>query len=58
MHFGSDRSPTGLGGCHGYGVSSAAFNNPVQNLTIEEARRNARATIIGLRPGTLDAALS
>ncbi|MCW1427837.1 SDR family NAD(P)-dependent oxidoreductase [Novosphingobium sp. JCM 18896] len=47
-----------LGGWHGYRASKAALNMLVRNLAIEEARRNARAIIVALHPGTVDTALS
>ena len=47
-----------LGGWHGYRASKAALNMLVRNLAIEEARRNPRAIIVALHPGTVDTALS
>lgn len=47
-----------LGGWHGYRASKAALNMLVRNLAIEEARRNPRAIIVSLHPGTVDTALS
>ncbi|MBY8820738.1 SDR family NAD(P)-dependent oxidoreductase [Sphingomonas colocasiae] len=47
-----------LGGWHGYRASKAALNMLVRNLAIEERRRNDRAIVVGLHPGTVDTALS
>jgi NAD(P)-dependent dehydrogenase (short-subunit alcohol dehydrogenase family) len=47
-----------LGGWHGYRASKAALNMLVRNLAIEERRRNARAIVVALHPGTVDTALS
>ncbi|AHE57469.1 SDR family NAD(P)-dependent oxidoreductase [Sphingomonas sanxanigenens] len=47
-----------LGGWHGYRASKAALNMIVRNLAIEERRRNDRAIVVGLHPGTVDTALS
>lgn len=47
-----------LGGWHGYRASKAALNMLVRNLSIEERRRNDRAIIVTLHPGTVDTALS
>ena len=47
-----------LGGWHGYRASKAALNMLVRNLAIEEQRRNARAIVVALHPGTVDTALS
>ena len=47
-----------LGGWHGYRASKAALNMLVRTLAIEERRRNARAVIVALHPGTVDTALS
>jgi NAD(P)-dependent dehydrogenase (short-subunit alcohol dehydrogenase family) len=47
-----------LGGWHGYRASKAALNMIVRNLAIEERRRNARAIVVALHPGTVDTALS
>lgn len=47
-----------LGGWHGYRASKAALNMLVRNLAIEEQRRNARAIVVALDPGTVDTALS
>ncbi len=47
-----------LGGWHGYRASKAALNMIVRNLAIEERRRNDRAIVVALHPGTVDTALS
>jgi len=47
-----------LGGWYGYRASKAALNMLVRNIAIEERRRNARAIIVALHPGTVDTALS
>jgi NAD(P)-dependent dehydrogenase (short-subunit alcohol dehydrogenase family) len=47
-----------LGGWHGYRASKAALNMLVRNLAIEERRRNDRAIVVSLHPGTVDTALS
>src|SRR5690606_619779 len=47
-----------LGGWHGYRASKAALNMLVRNLAIEERRRNPRAIVVALHPGTVDTALS
>ncbi|MDT7535353.1 SDR family NAD(P)-dependent oxidoreductase [Sphingobium sp. SA2] len=47
-----------LGGWHGYRASKAALNMLVRNLAIEERRRNDRAIVVTLHPGTVDTALS
>lgn len=51
-------SDNGLGGWHGYRASKAALNMLVRNLAIEERRRNGRAIVVALHPGTVDTALS
>ena len=47
-----------LGGWHGYRASKAALNMLVRNLAIEERRRNDRAIVVTLHPGTVATALS
>lgn len=47
-----------LGGWHGYRASKAALNMLVRNLAIGERRRNDRAIVVALHPGTVDTALS
>jgi NAD(P)-dependent dehydrogenase (short-subunit alcohol dehydrogenase family) len=47
-----------LGGWHGYRASKAALNMLVRTLAIEERRRNERAIVAALHPGTVDTALS
>ena len=47
-----------LGGWYGYRASKAALNMLVRNIAIEERRRNDRAIVVALHPGTVDTALS
>jgi NAD(P)-dependent dehydrogenase (short-subunit alcohol dehydrogenase family) len=47
-----------LGGWHGYRASKAALNMLVRTMAIEERRRNDRAIVVALHPGTVDTALS
>jgi NAD(P)-dependent dehydrogenase (short-subunit alcohol dehydrogenase family) len=47
-----------LGGWHGYRAAKAALNMLVRNFAIEERRRNDRAIVVALHPGTVDTALS
>ena len=47
-----------LGGWHGYRASKAALNMLIRNLAIEDRRRNDRAIIVALHPGTVDTGLS
>lgn len=47
-----------LGGWYGYRASKAALNMLVRSLAIEERRRNDRAIVVALHPGTVDTALS
>jgi NAD(P)-dependent dehydrogenase (short-subunit alcohol dehydrogenase family) len=47
-----------MGGWYGYRASKAALNMLVRTLAIEERRRNGRAIVVGLHPGTVDTALS
>ncbi|AMK20111.1 MULTISPECIES: SDR family NAD(P)-dependent oxidoreductase [Sphingobium] len=47
-----------LGGWHGYRASKAALNMLVRTLAIEERRRNDRAIVVALHPGTVNTALS
>lgn len=47
-----------MGGWHGYRASKAALNMLIRNLAIEERRRNDRAIVVALHPGTVDTALS
>lgn len=47
-----------VGGWHGYRASKAALNMLVRTLAIEERRRNDRAIVVTLHPGTVDTALS
>ena len=47
-----------LGGWHGYRASKAALNMMIRTLAIEERRRNDRAIVVALHPGTVDTPLS
>lgn len=47
-----------LGGWYGYRASKAALNMMIRNLAIEHKRKNDRAIIVGLHPGTVDTPLS
>ncbi|WP_010186934.1 SDR family oxidoreductase [Sphingomonas sp. PAMC 26605] len=47
-----------MGGWHGYRASKAALNMLVRTIAIEEKRRNDRAIVVTLHPGTVDTALS
>ena len=47
-----------LGGWYAYRASKAALNMVIKNAAIEVARRNKRAVIVGLHPGTVDSPLS
>lgn len=47
-----------LGGWHGYRAAKAALNMLVRTLAIEEQRRNKRAIVVSLHPGTVDTELS
>jgi NAD(P)-dependent dehydrogenase (short-subunit alcohol dehydrogenase family) len=47
-----------LGGWYGYRASKAALNMLVCTLAIEEKRRNDRALVVALHPGTVDTDLS
>ena len=47
-----------LGGWYGYRASKAALNMLVRTLAIEEVRRNNRAIVVALHPGTVDTMLS
>ena len=47
-----------LGGWYGYRASKAALNMLVRTLAIEEKRRNDRAIVVALHPGTVDTDLS
>ncbi|CAN5257612.1 SDR family oxidoreductase [soil metagenome] len=47
-----------LGGWHSYRASKAALNMLVRTIAIEERRRNDRAIVVTLHPGTVDTALS
>lgn len=47
-----------LGGWYGYRASKAALNMLIRNLAIEFARKNDRAIVTALHPGTVDTRLS
>ena len=47
-----------LGGWYSYRASKAALNMMIRNLAIEWSRKNDRAMIVALHPGTVDTALS
>ncbi|ATW04921.1 SDR family NAD(P)-dependent oxidoreductase [Sphingorhabdus sp. YGSMI21] len=47
-----------LGGWYGYRASKAALNMMIRNLSIEWSRKNDRAIIVALHPGTVDTGLS
>ncbi|MGF1462186.1 MAG: SDR family NAD(P)-dependent oxidoreductase [Maricaulaceae bacterium] len=47
-----------LGGWHAYRASKAALNMVLKNFSIELARKNKTAVVLGLHPGTVDSALS
>ena len=47
-----------LGGWYAYRASKAALNMVIKNAAIEISRRNKKAIIVGLHPGTVDSNLS
>ena len=47
-----------LGGWYAYRASKAALNMVIKNAAIEMSRRNKKAIVIGLHPGTVDSPLS
>ena len=47
-----------LGGWYAYRASKAALNMVIKNAAIEIGRRNKKAIIVGLHPGTVDSNLS
>lgn len=47
-----------MGGWYGYRASKAALNQLIRTLSVEHKRRNDRAIIVGLHPGTVDTPLS
>ena len=47
-----------LGGWYSYRSSKAALNMVIKNAAIEIARKNKKAIIVGLHPGTVDSKLS
>ncbi len=51
-------SDNALGGWYSYRASKAALNMLIKTISIEVARKNKDAAIIGLHPGTVDTRLS
>ena len=47
-----------LGGWYAYRASKAALNMMIKTVSIEAARRNPKALVVGLHPGTVDSGLS
>lgn len=47
-----------LGGWYAYRASKAALNMIIKNAAIEVGRRNRKAIVVGLHPGTVDSDLS
>ncbi|NHK26699.1 SDR family NAD(P)-dependent oxidoreductase [Parvularcula flava] len=47
-----------IGGWHSYRASKAALNQVIRTMSIELARKNRKALIVGLHPGTVDTGLS
>lgn len=47
-----------LGGWHGYRMAKAAANQLVKTLAVEMARKNPRACLVALHPGTVDTGMS
>ena len=47
-----------IGGWYSYRASKAALNMIIKSLSIEVARNNPNAIIVGLHPGTVDSNLS
>ena len=47
-----------LGGWYAYRASKAALNMIIKNAAIELSRRNEKAIVVGLHPGTVDSPLS
>lgn len=47
-----------LGGWYAYRASKAALNMIIRSASIEIARRNKQAIVVGLHPGTVDTGLS
>ena len=47
-----------LGGWYAYRASKAALNMVIKNAAIEMSRRNKKAIVVGLHPGTVDSPLS
>jgi len=48
----------GWGGWYSYRASKAALNMIIKSLSIELARKNQHAIVVGLHPGTVDTTLS
>lgn len=51
-------SDNGLGGWTAYRASKAALNMVIKNAAIETGRKNKKAIIVGLHPGTVETDLS
>lgn len=51
-------SDNNIGGWYAYRASKAALNMIIKNASIEIGRRNKKAIIVGLHPGTVDSDLS
>ena len=51
-------SDNNLGGWYSYRASKSALNMLLKTTSIEVARRNKTASVIGLHPGTVDTGLS
>ena len=47
-----------LGGWYGYRAAKSALNMMLKSISIETKRRNKRAIIVGIHPGTVDTNLS
>ena len=47
-----------LGGWYSYRCSKSALNMLIKNLSVEMRRKNAKLTVIGLHPGTVNSKLS
>ena len=47
-----------LGGWYAYRASKSALNMIIKSASIEVARKNPKAIIVGLHPGTVDSNLS
>lgn len=51
-------SDNSVGGWYSYRASKAALNMLIRSASIEMGRRNRQAVVVGLRPGTVDSALT